>query len=164
MDVFIVVIAMKRRQFVKGASGIIAIASLAGCTGSDDGTVVTGGNGDNSGSNENNKDTKEKKAKQSKKQTTQKSKKKVKVLSHELFEKEYSAGVKGQIKNVSGTELGYVEVKVRFFDAENTRLGESLDNFTELGAGTTANFKAVYLGQDSGKIDHYELETSASSY
>lgn len=163
--VSIVEIAMKRRQFVKASGAGIALltTSLAGCAGegsNDSENVVTGGNGGNGGgnNNNNNKDTTQK-SQQSK--TTEQSQKKVKVLNHELYTKDYSAGVKGKIKNVSGKELGYVEITVRFFDSEDTRIAEGLDNFSELGAGTTATFDAMYMGQEPSKIDSYELEVSA---
>jgi len=57
----------------------------------------------------------------------------------------YSEGVRGVVKNVSERTLDYVKVDVYFYQGD-TRVGNSLDNTTNLTAGTKWAFDAPYVG------------------
>ena len=85
------------------------------------------------------------------------------VLEHELFEEEFTAGVRGEIENVSDETLSYVGVQAYFQDEGGTRIGDSLDNTTDLPAGEVWAFEAPYVGsEDAEAIEDYTLAVSDS--
>lgn len=89
----------------------------------------------------------------------------VELLEHEWYNNgSYDAGVSGVLKNVSGEELSYVEVKVFFLDSEGTQIGEGLDNTTELAADRRWQFDASYLDDNPNEVDSYEIQTDVSNY
>ena len=59
------------------------------------------------------------------------------------YEDEYQSGVRGEITNTSDDEISYTGIEVKFYDDEGTRLGESLDNASDLGAGETYAYEAL---------------------
>jgi len=86
------------------------------------------------------------------------------VLEHELFEDDYTAGVRGKIENVSDETLSYVEVEVYFQNDDGTRIGDSLANTQDLPAGETWAFEAVYVGsKDADAIADYTLTVTDSA-
>lgn len=128
------------------------MTALAGCSGESTETTPkerTAGSGGNSGST-------------SKQGTKEDSKKDVKILSDKLEEGDMSSKVVGEVKNTSGKKQSYVGVEVKFKDSEGTRVGEGLDNTTDLPAGETWAFEAAYLGQES--IDSYTIKASTSAF
>lgn len=132
---------MQRRTFAKTV-GVIGLTTLAGCTGGDTERTVGADEG-NSGST---------------KTTEKKDKKMVEVVSKEEYTTDFhTPGVKGKLKNVSDRELGYVGVEVKFYDSEDTRLGESLDNTEDLSAGESWAFDAAALDVDPEEYDHYKM-------
>ena len=87
------------------------------------------------------------------------------LLSHNMnFEQgEYTSELKvvGQAENVSGGELDYAEVEVKFLNdgaVEET----SLDNINGLGAGQKWNFEVLYLGQNPEVISDYQIRAGTS--
>jgi hypothetical protein len=86
------------------------------------------------------------------------------VLEHELFEDDYTAGVRGEIENVSDETLSYVEVEVYFQDESGTRIGDALANTQDLPPGGTWAFEALYVGsKDAEAIEDYTLTVSDSA-
>ena len=69
----------------------------------------------------------------------------LKPVSVEAYAEGYSEGVRGVIRNISDRRLSYVEVSVYFYQGE-TRVSDSLDNTSELGAGVEWQFDAPYIG------------------
>ena len=158
---------MERRRFL-ALTGALTTTTLAGCAGdeatdTDSGNVDTtsGGGGDTTPATE---------ATQTPPPTTTaapettQSGGALKLLTHDTYEKEYTQGVKGEAKNVSGSVLGYGEIKVVFLDSEGTQVGESLDNVTDLKAGRTWAFDCPYLGSDWSTVANYEIEASDSPF
>ncbi|MFB1064103.1 FxLYD domain-containing protein [Natrinema sp. H-ect4] len=89
----------------------------------------------------------------------------VKLLNHEWYnEGQFSSGVRGQVENVSGETLSYVEVAVYFLDSEGVQFSEGLDNTNELAAGRVWEFDAMFMGEDPSRVDNYEIETSVNNY
>lgn len=126
-----------RRQLLKSlglaTSGIV----LAGCSSDTDyeeGGNAGDGNSDSSDSN-----------------------KQLEILSHEWYEEDYSAGVKGTAKNTSGETLGYVSVKAKFYDESDALIESSLDNVNDLEAGGEWKFDVMYPGTETDKVDSYEI-------
>jgi hypothetical protein len=66
-------------------------------------------------------------------------------ISVEAYVDRYSEGVRGVIKNVSERTLDYVKVDMYFYQGD-TRVGDSLDNTSNLTAGTKWAFDAPYVG------------------
>lgn len=95
---------------------------------------------------------------------TEESQADVEILEHEMYTDEYSFGVRGKLENKTDRELLYVEVQARFFDADETRIAEGLDNLSDLGPGTTANFDAVALEGESGNVENYEVEVTTTDF
>ncbi|WP_126662197.1 FxLYD domain-containing protein [Haloterrigena salifodinae] len=88
----------------------------------------------------------------------------VKLLEHAWYEESYSSGVKGQLENVSGQTLSYVEVTVYFLDSEGVQIAEGLANTSDLAAERVWEFDAMFLGDDSSRVKNYEIETSVTNY
>lgn len=143
---------MQRRKFLTVAAA--SIAGFSGCisedevddsssgdTGgsNDESTGTSGGNDDNEGSG-------------------------LVILDEEYYEESYSAGVRGTVQNKTGSELSYVAVQAEFLDAEGTRLGEGLDNTTDLDNEQKWKFDAMFLGDNPDQIENYEIEVSDSSF
>lgn len=60
---------------------------------------------------------------------------------------EYTSGVKGILENRTGETLSYVEVVVYFYDENDTRVGDGLDNTQNLRSSERWAFDAAYLGE-----------------
>jgi hypothetical protein len=86
------------------------------------------------------------------------------VESVAWYEEDMSQGVRGEITNTSDGTLSYVEIQALLYDSEGTRLGEALDNVSDLGGGETYAFDAVSLltGDKADSVASYELNVSDS--
>jgi len=143
---------MDRRQFILAASGTLA---LAGCTeeterqegsgGSGGGDSGQGGSsGDGGGGSE--------------------SQDRVEILDHSFYQDDFSSGVRGTLENISDETLSYVQVNVYFLDADETRIGEGLDNASDLQAGRKWQFDAMFLGDNEEAIDSYEISAEVTNF
>ncbi|ELZ09281.1 hypothetical protein C479_10685 [Halovivax asiaticus JCM 14624] len=132
---------MQRRTFLALAGASIP-ATLAGCTENESSDRQSGddsGSGDGDGP--------------------------VQFVDHEWYNSgAYEAGVTGQLENVSGDTLSYVEVSVYFLDEEGTQFEEGLDNTSELADGRTWEFDAMFLGDEPDRVDDYEIEWEVTDY
>lgn len=89
----------------------------------------------------------------------------VELLNHEWYnEGQFNAGVRGQVENVSGKTLNYVEVSVYFLDSEGVQFSESIANTSDLAEGRVWEFDAMFTGDDASRVENYEIETSVSDY
>lgn len=136
---------MNRRKFIT-ATAAITSASLAGCSGETD---YEDGNNDGSGSDGDDGSN---------------SDKKLEILDHEMVREDEgsmaeSVKVVGTAQNVSGDTLGYAEVKVKFYDEDETLLESFLDNVNDLGADERWKFEVMYppMGEDAQKVDSYKV-------
>lgn len=146
---------MNRRTFIATMGASMGTMTLAGCA--DEASDTSSGS---SGTENNNGDTSD----GSSSKTTNESKPKVEILSHETYSGEYgSSGVKGTVINNSDSEIASVEISVKFFDSEGTRIGEGVDYASDLGAGKKYDFKAEFLKTEK-EFDDYEIEASGSSF
>jgi cytoskeletal protein RodZ len=75
------------------------------------------------------------------------------------YEEDYQSGVRGEITNTSDDEISYTSIEVKFYDDEGTRLGESLDNATDLGAGETYAYDVLsaLTGDKSESVASYTM-------
>lgn len=85
------------------------------------------------------------------------------ILEDEFYEESIGAGVKGTVKNNSGSEIGYVGVQAEFLDSEGTRVGEGMDNTTDLASGQEWQFDCMATTEAS-EIDDYKIEVSDSPF
>lgn len=128
--------------------------TLAGCTGDEPSDSGSGGTGTGT----------QKQQQGGSANTETSTKPKLELLEHEWYEEEFSAGVEGTVVNNSDSEVSYVGVQVKFVNDEGTRIGESLDNTTELGGGTKWAFDAMFTGTEPEKVSDYNIEVSDSSF
>ena len=86
----------------------------------------------------------------------------ISVESVAWYEEDMSQGVRGEVTNTSDDTLSYVEIQALLYDSEGTRLGEALDNVSDLGGGETYAFDAVSLltGDKADSVASYELNVS----
>lgn len=85
----------------------------------------------------------------------------VKIVEHGTYEEEFESGVEGKVENVTDSTLDYVEVEVKFFDAEGNRLGDNFTNVEDLAAGKTWQFKLMFL--EDGEFADYELTATTDA-
>ena len=153
------------RRKVLLSSGVALTTALAGCgesesnreTGDPDGNGNENGNEDDTGTD--NSDT------GSTEDGSNEEEQLVELLNHEWYnDGQYSSGVTGQVENVSGETLDYVEVAVYFMDEDGVQFEESYANTSELAADRVWEFDAMFLGDDPQRVDEYEVETSVDNY
>lgn len=92
----------------------------------------------------------------------------IELLSHEMVREDEgsmaeSVTVEGEAENVSGSELSYAEVEVKFYEGET--LAESfLDNINNLSAGETWAFDVQFpgIGEDAAAVTDYEIRAGTS--
>lgn len=171
---------MERRKFLT-ILGAGAIASVAGCTSEDsdpedretgttdsDGPAEAPADSDDTGDSDGNSADDSGDTDDSQTGTADgdgsEDEQQVEVLTHEWYEEEYSAGVQGEIENVSGETLSYVEVSVYFLDSEGRQIGDSLANTSDLAPGRVWAFDVMYLGSDADQVENYEIETDVSNF
>lgn len=82
-----------------------------------------------------------------------------------FYSEDMSSGVRGEVTNTSDSSISYTGIQVKFYDSEGTRLGETLDNASDLGAGKTYAFDAVSLltGDKLDSIASYTITVSDSA-
>jgi len=84
---------------------------------------------------------------------------KIEILNHKMEYGEFgNLMVVGTAKNNADERLSYVEIRVRFYDENNTLLDSSLDNINDLNAGQTWEFEVHYNPMDVGEVDHYDID------
>jgi len=144
---------LNRRRYVETIIAAVSSIALAGCAGEEgdfesgdgDGSDNSGdGNGNDGSSNE------------------------IELLPHEMVREDEggmaeSVKVEGKAENVSGDELSYAEVEVKFYEGDT--LAESfLDNINGWSAGETWAFEVQYpgIGEDAAAIDDYEIRAGTS--
>jgi len=124
---------MNRRTFI-AVSGASATLALAGCSGNSD--SGDDGTGDESG---------------------------LVFGEHELVEGDLGTSIEGTLRNETGSEQSYVEVRARLYDADDARLGDTiLSNTTNLADGATWRFE-ISIIQNSEEVDRYELEAGTET-
>jgi hypothetical protein len=154
---------MKRRTFVTTVVSGAAMTAMAGCSGDDSGDSASGGDGgggdENDGGGSDNTDTSE----PTDSPTPESDEPDVKLLDHEMAWDDTmgSATVKGTVKNTTDSELGYMQVEAKFFDSEDTRVGEGMWNANDVGAGQEVQFETTPAMPDEEPAS-YEVETSTS--
>ncbi|PSQ06701.1 hypothetical protein BRC92_00595 [Halobacteriales archaeon QS_4_69_31] len=92
----------------------------------------------------------------------------IELLSHEMVREDEdsaaeSVSVEGEAENVSGGELSYAEVEVKFYEGDT--LAESfLDNINGWSADETWAFEVQYpgIGEDAAAITDYEIRAGTS--
>lgn len=161
------------RRFYLLASATSLSAFLAGCSGEggDDGSDDSGGNGDGNESNsgnesEGNENESENDSSEEETQNTADVPQGEDVLEnaglviqeHELVEGDYEANVEGIVENTTDEEKGYVEVRVRGYDADGNQLDSYLDNTQDLAGGGTWAFAVPIF--DYEDLEEYDIQVN----
>ena len=153
---------LNRRRYLATLGTTASALALAGCSEDDSGDFEEGNDGGNGNNNDGNSGG----------DTTSGgndgNSNDVELLSHEMVrEDEDSAAesvkVEGEAENVSGGELDYAEVEVKFYEGDT--LAESfLDNINGWSAGEKWAFEVQYpgMGEDAAAITDYEIRAGTS--
>jgi hypothetical protein len=149
---------MYRRKYLATIGATVSGLALAGCSESESGDFEDGNGGGTSTSGDSDSNG----------NSGDGSSKDVELLNHEMVrenEGEMSETVKvvGEAENVSGGELDYAEVEVKFFKGD-TLAESSLDNINGWSAGETWAFEVQYpaIGEDAAEVDDYEIRAGTS--
>jgi hypothetical protein len=86
--------------------------------------------------------------------------------SVEYYSEDMSNGVRGEVTNTTDSSISYTGIQVKFYDSDDTRIGETLDNTSDLGAGETYAFDAVGLltGDKADSVASYTIAISDSAF
>ena len=136
---------LNRRRYLATLGTTASALTLAGCSDSESGDFEEGNEGGNGGnSNE------------------------IELKSHEMVREDEggsaeSVKVEGEAENVSGGELSYAEVEVKFYEGD-TLADSSLDNINGWAADETWAFEVQYpgIGEDAAAITDYEIRAGTS--
>lgn len=87
----------------------------------------------------------------------------LKVTKQWFYRKQFSTGVRGIIKNVSGSPFEYVEIRAAFYNAQGERIGVGIDHITDLAPGEKWPFEVSYDGsREPSRIVRYTLVVDTS--
>lgn len=160
---------MERRKFIV-CVGAASVTGLAGCSGSnepDDSSSGDAGNeagGEGTDESTTSEPTEESTPEPTETETaTPEPESALKILEDEFYEEDYSAGVRGIVQNTTDETISYVAVEVAFYDADDVKLEDGLDNTQDLKGGGKWKFDAMYPG-DANEVDHYEISVSDSPF
>lgn len=70
------------------------------------------------------------------------------VTDVKIEKDEFSTYVTGILKNNTDKEKAYVQISFAVNDKDGNKVGTALDNISNLGAGKTWKFKAIYFGSE----------------
>lgn len=141
-----------RRRAIRGIGAAVITAGVAGCGESEGEQDAASGSSDGGSSGDQDSDSG---SNDSTPEPTTESGPKAEIVEHSAYEKEFESGVKGVVQNNSDEEIPYLEVEVKFFDEEGTRLGDNFTNVEDLGAGKKWKFELMFL--EDGEFAEYEL-------
>lgn len=85
------------------------------------------------------------------------------IEEDELVEDTFSTYIEGVIRNETGEEQSYVEVKSSVYDEDDVRIDDFFTNTTDLPDGAEWQFE-IHVSADAAEIDSYELEASTSPF
>lgn len=70
----------------------------------------------------------------------------------------------GVVRNESDRELGYVEIRARFYDANDEELDAVIENVEDVTEGREWPFEIEFqhFGERAAEVDRYELEVITS--
>ncbi|QLD85060.1 hypothetical protein HWV23_04760 [Natronomonas halophila] len=143
-------------MFVTTVVSGVAMTVMAGCT--ESGDTASGGNGNADGGEATDTNTQQ----QTSTSTPESDEPAVKILDHSMeYDEMMGVKVVGTVKNTTDSEQGYIQVKARFFDESDTRVGEGMWNATDVSAGREVQFETIPAQVDSEPA-RYEVETSTS--
>lgn len=87
------------------------------------------------------------------------------LVSHEMKVGDDEAVIEGEIENETGSDVSYVEVIGKVYDADGVVLGDEWTNVSDLPAGETWTFDLSWRGRDRlDQADGYELLVTDSTF
>lgn len=155
---------MKRRELLQTTAGIVAATAIAGCSTSEEDDRIEGGGGNN-GSNSNSGSSNggggdEQTETESSPTTTPQPD--IAILSHEMsYDSTMGAKVTGVFQNTTDHEIGYVQISAYFYNESGKRVGESMDNASNVKSGSKVDFETIPT-DTGGKPAEYELEVESA--
>jgi hypothetical protein len=80
------------------------------------------------------------------------------LLNHNMnYDNRGDLRVSGTLQNVAEKSLGYVEVKIKFYDKDRLLLESVSESIIDLNAGEIWKFSSAYPGFDFEEVDSYEI-------
>lgn len=80
------------------------------------------------------------------------------LLSHDLrYNERGDLGVEGTLKNTADKTLGYVEIKIKFYDENRFLLESNSESISDLKSGEIWKFSSVYPGLNVKEVASYEI-------
>lgn len=70
---------------------------------------------------------------------------KLKVENVKIIDNEIGKEISGEIKNITGKDIGYLEVRIDFFDKENNLVDQAFVNALDVGKNATWKFSDLIL-------------------
>lgn len=154
---------MERRTFIATVASL-STATIAGCTSEGETDEASGSNNqndDDEASGGSSDDTPEPTDTATPTEDTPP----VTILDHELVEGPTgNAEVAGTVQNTSGEEQSYIGVEAKFFDADDTRVGDTMWNAEDVGADRKVEFETAMSTTPMDDVESYELEASTSAF
>jgi len=155
---------MRRRNYLRTA-GLMGLAILSGCSGSDD-TEEVAEMTDTPTATEPQEQTTETTSTETTQTETEtptaEGEPQVTILGHELVvdEGEYTTDVyvAAKLENEGDAPTGMTEITAKWYDADGNYLDDDTQYLQSLGAGETWAARVYYLGGDTEKVDDYELD------
>lgn len=77
------------------------------------------------------------------------------IIEHSAYEEEFESGVRGVVQNNTEETIPYLEIEVRFYDENGSRIGDNFTNVEDLGPGRRWEWKVMFLGD--GSFAEYDL-------
>ena len=82
----------------------------------------------------------------------------VKILNHSMENNTYdNLVVSGIVENIANKDLGYVEIKIKFYDNEGNVLRTTSESITDLKNSEKWRFESIYPSFDTSNVADYEI-------
>lgn len=88
---------------------------------------------------------------------------KLEIVDWTLEESLVGDWVEGKVKNVCGKTIDYAEIKAKFYNSNDNRVGSNFTNITDFEAGEVWEFE-INSFQSPSEVDHAEIEIADVSF
>jgi len=129
---------MDRRKFIASV-GTVGTVAIAGCSGEE---TTTSSSGDTESSDDSEG---------------------LVIEEHELVDEDFITQIEGVLRNDTGEEQSYIEVKSTVYDEDDVRINSFFTNTTDVPNGERWRFE-IPVTEDAEDVERYELEASTSAF
>jgi hypothetical protein len=80
------------------------------------------------------------------------------ILNHQLgYDSRGNLAVSGTIQNNAKKQLGYLEIKIKFYDKDKALLETSSESINDLASGEKWKFSSIYPGFNIEEVASYDI-------